>query len=180
MTTRIRKTWRNILLMSAAAATLGTLAWLANDTSSQDSSGVTLLNADLQINAVKIRRGEQEFSLRRANGTWQVKSDAEYFPGDEQQIRQLLRALHAPVGPSYPASEFDLAEVRLDPPMAQLEINGNILLELGDYTGIDQQRYVRRDDTVYLVNPLLGYYVEQPPAFYTSDADNPQETPARN
>ncbi len=107
------------------------------------------------INQIRlVRPGKKELSFQRQNEHWmmltpkQVEANAPLL-----QRLSLIADAHCPL--CYSSMELDLTRLGLEPPRLRLILN-NRVLSFGDTESLNQNRYIRVDDSVYLCGDL--YY----------------------
>jgi hypothetical protein len=115
-----------------------------------DSAAITTLKAD-DVHRIHINRPvRDDLVLERKTGQdWQIERPVP-LPADDFKVRALTRLAEQQPVRSYPANEMDLAELQLAPPYASAILN-DTAIEFGNLDPIDQLRYVRVRDRVYLI-----------------------------
>lgn len=84
---------------------------------------------------------------RRGDGWFLV--EPRLTPAQPRLVAELLKITSARCPRRYPIAGMDLARLQLAPPLLQFSVNGQILAFGGNET-LEQLRYIRRDDQVYL------------------------------
>ena len=87
--------------------------------------------------------------LRQSPEHWLIER-AEPLPADAFKVSALTRLAEQKPVRSYPAKDLDLAALQLDPPYATTVLN-DITVEFGNLEPIDDLRYIRVGDQVYLI-----------------------------
>lgn len=87
--------------------------------------------------------------VRKAADDWQIEN-AVPLPAEDFKVKALTRLAEQKPARSYAASDMDLAKLQLDPPYASVILN-DIAIEFGSLEPIDQLRYVRVNDRVFLI-----------------------------
>ena len=110
---------------------------------------LTTLSTD-SIHSIRVTRKERTplGFVKTARG-WQLTGEHN-LPASEFQLRALLGILDTRPDRSYPDSALDLAAAGLDPPQATLLLNDTVFY-LGYTEPLQHKRYLRLDDSVYLV-----------------------------
>lgn len=103
-----------------------------------------------RIDRIDIVRGTATVTLERRGRTWWIAGAAP-VPADNFQVETLLALPTAVPERSYPASELDLAELRLDPPESVLRMGGTEFA-FGATDPLQGLRYVRLGERVHLLN----------------------------
>ena len=108
-----------------------------------------------QINRLQIERPEQEaLSFQRQDGSWNMLTPSQ-APANIPLLERLLMIADVRCPLHYQAVDLDLARLGLEPPRLRLLLNEHVL-SFGDTESLNEHRYVRVDDTVYLCADL--YY----------------------
>ena len=110
------------------------------------------------ISSIRITRKERTplVFTKTASG-WQLLKE-QALPASEFQVRALLGIPSSRPGRSYPVSDLDPGSAGLDPPQATLLLN-DILIDVGNTEPLDKKRYIRHDDTVYLVTDIYQHLI---------------------
>lgn len=87
--------------------------------------------------------------LRQSPEHWVIDRAAP-LPADTFKVRALARLAEQKPARSYPAKDMDLAALQLAPPYATVILN-DTAVEFGNLEPIDNLRYVRAGDRVYLI-----------------------------
>lgn len=98
------------------------------------------INRPVRDDLVLVRQSAQHWMLERAVP----------LPADDFKLRALTRLVEERASRSYASADMDLAELRLDPPVASAIFN-DVAIEFGSLEPINQLRYVRVRDRVYLI-----------------------------
>ncbi len=104
-----------------------------------------------QIHRIHLNRPiRDDLVLRRTDADgWEIKGPVP-LPGDAQKISMLTRLAEQRPARSYAAADMDLEALHLDPPYASAILN-DTAIEFGSLDPIDQLRYVRVNDVVFLI-----------------------------
>lgn len=103
-----------------------------------------------RISRIQVTRITREpLTFTRHADNW-VLAESSELPASDVQIRALLAILQAYSARSYPADSLDLAALGLEPPQATLLLD-NTRLDIGLTDALDNMRYVKTGDTVFLV-----------------------------
>ncbi len=115
------------------------------------------------LTAVSWTKEGATLSFTQADGTWQDASDAA-FPVDQEKMADFLSHFESVHASFIIENVEDFAQYGLDDPSCTITLtsaDGDTVLELGDFSTMDEKRYVTLGDgTVYLIDDdLAGYAV---------------------
>ena len=115
------------------------------------------------LTAVSWTKEGATLSFTQADGTWQDASDAA-FPVDQEKMADFLSHFESVHASFIIENVEDFAQYGLDDPSCTITLtsaDGDTVLELGDFSTMDEKRYVTLGDgTVYLIeDDLAGYDV---------------------
>ncbi len=101
--------------------------------------------------------------LRRQDQAWLLETPVQ-IEADALSVGEILRLASAPSRLQRPAEAFELAKLKLAPPLWRVRLD-QTELQVGGIESISRQRYVRHQDTVHLVPdfnpaPLDGNYAD--------------------
>lgn len=160
-----RRLRTNLVLVAVLAAAGLLIAY--GPQPDKESPGIPLFDAGEDISRVAVfENGKRRFELERRGDAWRLVAPVE-LPAAMFQVDALLAALQEPASRSYALAETDPAALGLAEPRWRVRVNGSEL-SLGDRAALGNQRYVRMDDRVYLVNDLLVYRLQRNPFDYAS------------
>jgi hypothetical protein len=111
-------------------------------TTQPDPAAVTSLHIERQDRA--------PLAFSKEEDHWYLATSGGRLPAADFQVRALLRLLKARSLRSYPVDSLELAALGLDPPRATLHID-SLTIHFGTTEALEQKRYVRIDNTVYLI-----------------------------
>jgi len=115
------------------------------------------LSAD-SISSIRVTRKERTpLVFKKTASGWQLLKE-QALPASEFQVRALLGIPGTRTGRSYPVSALDPGSVGLDPPQATLLLN-DTLIDIGNTEPLDNKRYIRLVDTIYLVTDIYQHLI---------------------
>ncbi len=141
----------NLVLLIAIAA----LAWLAWFKPSRDDVANQTLTAikPSQVQLISLQRsGHPTLQIERSGKHWLLTAPIR-ARADEFQVLRMLTVLEARPTTKLPAT--DLARFDLQPPAAQLNIDG-VEYAFGGINAVTREQYMMRGDTVYAVELRHG------------------------
>jgi hypothetical protein len=111
---------------------------------------ITALKAD-QIHRIHINRPVHDdlVLVRKKPDHWLIER-AIPLPADAFKVKALARLAEQKPARNYAAGKLDLAELQLSPPYATVILN-DTAIEFGNKDPIDDLRYIRIADAVYLI-----------------------------
>lgn len=151
-----RRALLNLFLLAGVGA-LGLLAWLQPGLERQQPGPLTPLDAGA-VSHIRIERGDVSIELRKTPLGWILPGTPD-LPADRLQVGALLGLLSERPRRSYPASELDLAQAGLRPPLARIGFDG-LTLTIGGTAPLEGLRYLQMDDRVYLIEDRYGPLVQ--------------------
>lgn len=98
--------------------------------------------------------------LERAGDGWRLLAPVT-FDADLGRLQNIIAGLGIPAHATYPVAETEPGALGLDPPRARLVVNGEVI-EFGDTSPADGRRYVRRGDSIHVVNDLVFFRLGGP------------------
>ncbi|SCZ53237.1 DUF4340 domain-containing protein [Thiohalomonas denitrificans] len=118
---------------------------------------LTALNP-AEIRQVRIERVGQEMvaAERGEDGEWRLTAPRG-LPANGHRLDALLKVAEAATRSRFPV-ESNLEAYGLSEPRVRLQLD-DVTLTFGDTTPIDQHRYVRRGETIYLVGDSWFYHL---------------------
>jgi len=119
---------------------------------------ITTHNPDTATTIHIERTTRNPLSFNRRDGLWYLMVDDTALPASEFQIHALLRLLQATSVASYPAGSVDLAVLGLEPPLATVTID-DVIIHFGATESLEERRYVRFGDTVYIINDQYQHLI---------------------
>lgn len=160
----VEKRLRTNLLLAIAVAALGLLVWFAPGDEQQEET-YALLGADEAVSEIRVLHAAQlQFELRRQQEGWRVIEPVN-LPADTFQVDALLALLRQATTRRYAAADADLQQLGLVDPEWTLEIDGEQVL-VGGSAAIGNQRYVMKDDFIYLLDEVFSYHLQRSPWDY--------------
>jgi hypothetical protein len=161
--TLARRWWLNLVLVGGIAG-LGALAYF--EPGREDDKGehqpFAVLEDAAAFRIENTMHGETRFE--RDGEVWSVVAPFR-APADANILRTLLDGLAARTDASFPSSEVDLAAAGLERPKVSLVV-GETRFAFGGTAPISYRRYVRSGDTVFLVEELNHYRLDQPSTYF--------------
>lgn len=131
-----------------------------------------------EVSALTIRRpGAAELRFTRQGARWRMESPVE-VEANAFRLDPLARVVEARVHATFDAETLDLGRYGLDPPRAELGIDGSVIA-FGDTEPIDRRRYVLFSGKVHLIDD--HYFERLQPGFpaFVSNALLPDTGRAR-
>jgi len=125
---------------------------------------LTRLQPDTIDTIMIIRHGLEEIRFTRPGEEWMMQSPY-HLPAHPVRIRQLLQLSNQSSLTQLPVKDIDLSRFRLDEPQASVILNGT-RIDFGDTHPLNENRYVRIDETVHLVDDVLFQQLRTSPTFY--------------
>lgn len=138
--------WLPHLLLLAAAAGLGALAWLAPSRDDQAQALSAAKPAQAQ-RVTLVRPGQPAIELERRETQWLLTAPLR-ARADEFQVMRMLSLLETKPVAQFPAT--DLERFDLQAPAARLTVDG-VDYAFGGINTVTREQYVMRGDTVYVV-----------------------------
>lgn len=161
------KRWLLNLGMATLLVALGLLLWLRPGAVSKPATTTLAMPAPTTVKTIRIDQPKQKTAMfRRTDDGWQMLQPVN-ARADATVIQRWLESARETVTRSYPAKSLDLAQFGLKPPRLSLTLNDQ-KLEFGSFAPVGHERYIRRDDTVYLVNDMLFYQLHGDPLSFLS------------
>ncbi|MEN8204619.1 MAG: DUF4340 domain-containing protein [Pseudomonadota bacterium] len=110
------------------------------------------------ISSIRVTRKERTpLTFTKSATGWQLENK-QGLPASEFQLHALLGILGIRSERSYPSSALDLTSAGLEPPQATLLL-GDTLIHIGNTEPLEHKRYVRHEDTVYLVTDTYQHLI---------------------
>lgn len=159
----MNKRMRTNLLLAAAVAGLALFVWFGPEPQ-KTTPAWTLLDIPRESinNVVVIENGETRLALKKTGSGWRVTQPFVYA-ADKFQVDMLLDDLTQAVSQRYAANEVDQQKSGLDSPILTVQVNDSELA-FGGAAPLDDNRYIRRGDHVYLASELLKFRLKERPA----------------
>lgn len=161
------KRWLLNLGLAVLLAALAAVAWLQPgvDTGAPKPAITTL--APGTVTTIRLEQPNKATAVfkRKADG-WQMVEPISAQAND-QAIKNWLASARETSSRAYPVKNLDLAQFGLKPPRLSLTLN-NQRLDFGASDPIEHKRYIRRGDTIYLVNDVLFYQLQGDPLSFLS------------
>ncbi len=104
------------------------------------------------------RQTRAPLAFSKDGDLWYLETNGRRLPAADFQVRALLRLLKATSLRSYPADTLDLAALGMEPPRATLSINA-LTIHFGATGALEQKRYARIDDSVYLIDDQYQHLI---------------------
>lgn len=162
----MEKRLRTNLVLAAITLLLVLAVWLTLQ-QKEAVQGHTLFAPNETISEIEfLQQGETRLALRAAQDGWQVLYPVT-LPADAFQVDALLDSLHARTARRYAVEDAELAQLGLVDPEWILKVN-DAVIALGATSAVGNQRYVMKDDFIYLLNDTLAYRVQRSPWDYVS------------
>lgn len=137
----------NFLLLIAIAG-LGVVAFLEPGKEKAEPKPVAPVDENA-LDRITLKNTDS-MTFEKKDGHWRLSAPFP-APANEIRIQQLIAIARADAEAQYPIKGDNLAQFELDHPKATLVLGGTTL-EFGGSDPINMRRYVRRGDTMYLVN----------------------------
>ena len=118
---------------------------------------ISTLSAD-SISSIRVTRKERTpLTFTKTASGWQLLKELA-LPASAFQLRALLGIPGTRPERSYPVSALDPGSVGLEPPQATLLLD-DTLITIGNTEPLERKRYIRHDDTVYLVTDIYQHLI---------------------
>jgi hypothetical protein len=152
------RTTINIGLL-ALVAVLGAVAWLQPGLK-PEAAPITLTRLKAaDIAKVRIERAStQSSAFEKRGGKWWMTQPIS-APVNDIRLEGVLRIAEAKSAREYPAREVDLTKAGLEQPEVTVSFNNEPSLAFGDIEPLNQQRYVRVGDKVFLIDDIAYYNI---------------------
>jgi Domain of unknown function (DUF4340) len=112
-----------------------------------------------QVRSIVVERIDHEpLRFSKHHDRWFLTAEERELPAADFQVRALLRLLQVTASRHYPAGSLHLASLGLQPPQVRLTMD-DVDISLGNTASLDQLRYVRVADTVYLIDDQYQYLI---------------------
>ena len=119
---------------------------------------MTALSAD-SISSIRVTRKERTpLTFTKTASGWQLLHDEQALPASKFQLRSLLGITAIRPERSYPVSVLDPGSAGLEPPQATLLLD-DTLITIGNTEPLERKRYIRHDDTIYLVTDIYQHLI---------------------
>ncbi|MCU7958619.1 MAG: hypothetical protein KZQ58_01195 [gamma proteobacterium symbiont of Bathyaustriella thionipta] len=157
-----KRLWGNLILILLSAALIG-LAFYGptpQDKNWQDLPPLTSLQAE-QIQRIRIQKSHHAaMLLQRENNHWRMIKPQQ-AAANLNRIKQLLRISHTEVVRQLDAQQADLAQLGLQPPLLQLQLNDE-KLGFGRTDPIHHLRYVLYQGKINLIRDGFQHHLQAP------------------
>ncbi len=138
----------NLLLLAIVTALVLTVVWKRQ----QDAEPAVPLVAfgEDDIRHIVVRHPEKPaIELQRDGAHWRITAPFS-APAETVEVAGILNLATLESERQLPAASVDLAELELDPPKYEVQLNDTVL-QFGGLEPIEYRRYIRIGDTVHLV-----------------------------
>lgn len=153
----------NILLFLLVAG-LGAYLFYEPGEENEKPEPLTRLQPDTIDTITIVRHGLDEIRFVNEGGEWMMQAPY-HLPAHPVRIRQLLQLSSQASHTQLPVKDIDLSRFQLDEPQASVILNGT-RIDFGDTHPLNENRYVRIDETVHLIDDSLFQQLRTSPAFY--------------
>ncbi|HET7369386.1 MAG TPA: DUF4340 domain-containing protein [Gammaproteobacteria bacterium] len=163
----MKRRWLLNIGLAVLLAALALLAWFQPGAeTARPKPTITTLAPDA-VTTIRLEQPNQATAVfkRTAEG-WEMVQPVS-APANDQVIKNWLASARETSSRAYPAKDLDLAQFGLKPPRLSLTLN-NQRLDFGASDPIEHKRYIRRGDTIYLVNDVLFYQLQGDPLSFLS------------
>jgi len=151
------RTLLNLLLVCVALLLVLVIVYRPGLEPEPVAAPLTALQAD-SIRTIRVTRKERApLSFEITASGWQLAGERA-LPASEFQLRALLGILDTRPDRRYPDDALDLAAAGLEPPQATLLLNDTVI-HIGNTEALQHKRYIRLDDTVYLVTDKYQHLI---------------------
>lgn len=137
------------LVMAVVAVTLVVVVVLSQE-KEEPAIPLTTLNQDDIDHIEIIHPDSKPIVLDKYSYGWALSAPAQ-VSADELQVNALLELGTRESSAQYPVTEMDLQEIGLEPPEWVIKLN-DVELQFGAQEPLEDRRYVRVDDTVFLTS----------------------------
>src|SRR5690606_13673086 len=151
----------------AGVAILAAIAWFEPGKQPPPAAARLIELPAEQIHRIKIVRGAEIIQLEEQGGIWWLRQPYA-MRANPQQVKMLLESLHAETQASYPVAEANPAQLGFAEPPLVITLNDALTLTFGDTAPLNYQRYVRRDDTIFLLRAVDYYPLNRAPLEFAS------------
>ncbi len=156
----MRQRWLQNLILLGVVLVLGALVFYTTEKDkSTELPKLTEIETDKVQNIRIERAGKGPISLiKDAGGVWQMTAPFN-LPANSFQVDRLLQILSEREYKPVEADNLNLAELKLEPPLASLKFD-QVIVAFGDSSPLGYgQRYVQVNNKVYLLSDTLYYTV---------------------
>jgi hypothetical protein len=161
------KRWFTNLALAIVLAALALIAWFRPGTQGSPSKPTITTLKPAAVTRIRIAQPNQKTAVfKRIDGQWRMAKPVS-APADDKVIQNWLATMREPSAHQYTAGGLDLKSLGLKPPKLVLTLNRQ-KIEFGALDPLHHQRYIRRGDTVYLVNDLLYFQLKGDPHSFLS------------
>jgi hypothetical protein len=151
------RTLLNLLLVCVALLLVLVIVYRPGLEQTPVVAPLTPLHAN-SIHTIRVTRKERmPLRFEKTASGWQLTGEHS-LPASEFQLRALLGILDTRPDRSYPDVALDLAAAGLEPPQATLLLNDTVI-DIGNTEALQHKRYIRLDDTVYLVTDKFQHLI---------------------
>jgi len=147
----------NLLLACVAVALVLIVMYRPGLEGPPGPAPITRLDAS-RITRINVTRQQHEpLAFIKSGDGWQLENH-HGLRASAFQLRALLGTLTARPGRRYPVTALDLAGAGLQPPQASLQLD-DAVIDIGNTNPLDRYRYIRHNDTVYLVTDSYQHLI---------------------
>ena len=145
----------NIVLLGIIIILIGIVFYSQEET--KESAPLINLKAE-KVQSIRIVRENKDsiFMMKDTKGFWQMATPLNLYVNGSQ-IERLLQILSESNYKQLESDTLDLAELKLNPPLASIRFN-DITLAVGDISPFDnRQRYIQIKQNVYVIQDTFFY-----------------------
>ena len=159
----------NVFLLFLVAA-LATAVYFSRNT--QDSP-VQLTGIDKDsIQTIVIPREQGDIRLSKQNNEWTMETPYQ-LPTHEFRVKGLLGLLNATIEKTYNLNDLELKQFGLEPPRAIIRFD-NTEIHFGKTNPVNQQRYLRVNDKLFLLKEQLYPLISSQPSSFVDISPLPK------
>jgi hypothetical protein len=161
------KRWFMNLALAIVLVALALLAWFRPGTEATPSKPTITTLKPAAVTRIRIAQPNQKTAVfKRIDGQWRMIAPVSARAAG-RTIRNWLATMRETSSQRYSVRGLNLEALGLEPPKLVLTLNRQ-KLAFGDFDPLNHQRYIRRGDTVYLVNDLLFFQLNGDPLSFAS------------
>lgn len=161
------KRWLINLALVVVLAALAVVVWLDPGAEPQaPKTYITTLTAS-DVHTIRIEQpGRKTAVFKHGNDGWRMVEPIA-FRADSTLIHRWLSSIREVASRHYPVKGLDLSKFGLKPPKLTLTLNHQ-QIAFGGSDPIEHKRYIRRGDTIFLVDDTLFYQLRANPLSFVS------------